>query len=321
MRTLIALALAGCSGGDASTTAHSTSAAPTWDTYFCFAAGTPIATPSGDRRIETLEPGELVLSWDTEADSLVERRVLAHHRREAPGALTLEVDGGAELTVTAEHPFWDPLGRAWVEAGALGTGSLVAELVEGDLLPVQVASIEQVPGALRVHNLTVAGPEHNYFAGGVLVHNKMIGPTILDYVEVACPTPDRLTANADTVGWTSESFVHFIATASAPSPAEAHSEEHEMQSVDFGNNGFWDYIEVLLDTEAGDSWVPNTSTRLSCSGLQTDNTFAMRVYDEDGSFTDCAIWGHDAAGLLRGDYGVPGTMLASELGSCLDWTR
>lgn len=58
---------------------------------------------------------------------------------------------------------------------------------------------------------------------------------------------------------------------------------------------------------------------LSCADQGAGVTFAIRVYDPDGEFSDCAVWGHDPAGLVRGDYGLPGTMLAEELAACLDW--
>lgn len=56
----------------------------TYSEYICFATGTQIATPTGTRRVETLRPGDLVLTRDNGAQPLV--WVGARSLTFAPGA-------------------------------------------------------------------------------------------------------------------------------------------------------------------------------------------------------------------------------------------
>ncbi|MFZ4580421.1 MAG: Hint domain-containing protein, partial [Myxococcota bacterium] len=45
------------------------------DLWTCVEAGTPIATPAGERAIEDLTVGDLVLAWDLATRQAVPRRV------------------------------------------------------------------------------------------------------------------------------------------------------------------------------------------------------------------------------------------------------
>ncbi len=53
-------------------------------------------------------------------------------------------------------------------------------------------------------------------------------------------------------------------------------------------------------------------------------TFVVRVYEIDGSFADCATWGHDPASVIDGSYAPAaddnGVTDPSELTSCFDWS-
>jgi hypothetical protein len=81
--------------------------------------------------------------------------------------------GGERIRVTEEHPFWEAEQRAWVRAGDLRAGSPVAMLRGSEIVPSTVGSVraEELAEPVAVYNLTVDG-EENYFAAGVLVHNK-----------------------------------------------------------------------------------------------------------------------------------------------------
>jgi intein/homing endonuclease len=82
---------------------------------------------------------------------------------------TLLVNG--TLRATPNHPFFAN-GR-WVTAGELGVGDILLEASEDGrtVVRVPVRSIERLPGGVEVFNLEVAGV-HDYFADGLLVHNK-----------------------------------------------------------------------------------------------------------------------------------------------------
>ena len=138
----------------------------------CFGAGTLISTPSGDRPIERLSIGDAVWAFDTQAGVRVQSTVSAVHQHDdqALGALTL-ADGRA-LRVTPNHPIYLPERDAYLPAGELtGSESLLQLNGDGAVTLAVVDGFEDGVDRARVYNLTVEGT-HNYFAGGVLVHNK-----------------------------------------------------------------------------------------------------------------------------------------------------
>lgn len=141
----------------------------------CFAAGTLIATPDGDLPIEAIQIGQRVWSYDHERQQLCigfVSRVFQH-----VNALigSLRMSAGRELRLTQEHPVYASSRDAYVPASELGAADtvLLLSLYEGRSV-VSGAVLRSFDGAFEkgtVYNLTVDGL-HNYFAGGVLVHNK-----------------------------------------------------------------------------------------------------------------------------------------------------
>jgi hypothetical protein len=142
----------------------------------CFVRGTRILTPTGWRPIESLQPGDAVMSFDPAERRLVAREVAKVLRAEAD--ILLDVAAG-EITlrgVTGSHPFWDDAAKEWVRADALSLRSSLLVTLPGADAPraLRVTGLRAgaVPAPVEVFNLEVAGAEHNYFAEGILVHNK-----------------------------------------------------------------------------------------------------------------------------------------------------
>jgi RHS repeat-associated protein len=136
----------------------------------CFLAGTAVATPQGPRAIESIVPGDLVLSRDEATGETAARRVVDTTMtldRDVV-ALHLSAGGGDErLFVTASHPF-HVSGTGWVAAADLEPGMRVGGLHEES----EVLGVEPYPGRHTVFNLEVE-TTHNYFAGrlGAWAHN------------------------------------------------------------------------------------------------------------------------------------------------------
>jgi hypothetical protein len=144
-------------------------------TFGCFVAGTQIATPSGTRAIEELRLGDVVLAYDEHAGRVVPRPVTATfvHPDHPVGALPLS--DGRVLRVTSNHPIYLPDQQLYADAGELTGDERLLTLTASTQTSSLIAGAFQASAteAATVYNITVAG-EHNYFAEGVLVHNKSI---------------------------------------------------------------------------------------------------------------------------------------------------
>lgn len=134
----------------------------------CFIAGTKILLKDNSiKSIEDVKEKDLVVSYNTDSKSFVERKVVKT-------IIHSEVNGGYLiinnlLKVTPEHPFW--ANKQWKKAAELQIGNI---LLNKDGKEVKITSIDKIEGINTVYNLEVEGEEHNYFAEGLLVHNKLI---------------------------------------------------------------------------------------------------------------------------------------------------
>ena len=95
--------------------------------FNCFATGTTILTPDGERAIETLQPGDRVMTHDGRSTPViwVARQTVANPRFVELGRRPVRIDAGAlgpdlpnrPLTVTADHALL--FGDMLVNAGTL----------------------------------------------------------------------------------------------------------------------------------------------------------------------------------------------------------
>ncbi|WP_435008480.1 polymorphic toxin-type HINT domain-containing protein [Tundrisphaera lichenicola] len=142
--------------------------------HACFAAGTTVRTIEGDRAIETVRAGDLVLAQDTGTGALTYQPVVtAFHN---PPSATLRIGLGEDTVVaTGIHRFWKA-GQGWVMARDLRVGDPVRTL--GGV--AKVKSVKEDEGVQPVFNLEVA-EGHSFLVGrlGALVHdNSLVEPVL-----------------------------------------------------------------------------------------------------------------------------------------------
>jgi hypothetical protein len=144
----------------------------------CFVAGTAITMADGSTKpIEQVAVGDLVLSWDEQG-----ARLVAGHVSETfvhPDSDRLVVVNG-ELRTTTMHRFF--VDGQWVRADALEPGAALLTVAPGPsgvtsgagatmvIGRGEVQTLASLPGRATTYNFEV-DVHHDYFAGGVLVHN------------------------------------------------------------------------------------------------------------------------------------------------------
>jgi hypothetical protein len=132
----------------------------------CFAKGTPIWTKTGQRPVESLELGDLVLAQDVNTGELAYQPVVGRTVRPPCGILKISF-GVEKLRTTPGHPFW-VAGVGWRMAKELGDGAILHGVTGSPRVESTAADGEE-----EAYNLVVA--EFNtYFVGesGLLVHDN-----------------------------------------------------------------------------------------------------------------------------------------------------
>jgi len=132
----------------------------------CFLAGTPVRTQTGSAAIETIQPGDRVLSQDQDTGELTYNVVVRTTLRPPAEMVKIKV-GTEEIITTLGHPFWVS-GHGW---------RMAKQLKEGDFLhsvggAIRVDALQPMPKQ-PAHNLVVAD-FNTYFVGqqGLLVHDN-----------------------------------------------------------------------------------------------------------------------------------------------------
>jgi hypothetical protein len=165
-----------CGGPFASTPSQACSGYPCFDYPLCFSEETLVATPTGAVPIAQIEPGDWVLSYDHETQQVEPNRVLRKIENLDPVLLELSLDDGTKLRVTAEHPLYDTTSDTYIPAGKLGPAEALLRLELGESTHVYAAQLRLIGptpaiSGQRAYDLTVED-NHNFFAAGVLAHNK-----------------------------------------------------------------------------------------------------------------------------------------------------
>src|SRR5262249_52876833 len=138
---------------------------------------------SGPVAIEDVRLGDRLWGYDLARRDRILTTVRAVRRAEADETLRLECG----LRVTGGHPVH--ASGAWKHAADLRPAD---ELTTNEGRRVSVGAIERLHGRVAVYDLTVDEP-HNFFAAGVLVHNKDRPPMaeLDDYWYVLWPKQPR----------------------------------------------------------------------------------------------------------------------------------
>ncbi|MCX5390546.1 polymorphic toxin-type HINT domain-containing protein [Streptomyces sp. NBC_00094] len=147
----------------------------------CFLAGTKVLMANGaEKNIEDIRVGDKVLAADPgtgKSGTHVVTALISTKGIKKLHELSIKTaDGVKKLTATAEHPFWVPTVKQWINAEALKAGTVLAT-ADGSL--AQVVGNRAYTENVRTYNFTVADLHTYYVLAGstpVLVHNACGDP-------------------------------------------------------------------------------------------------------------------------------------------------
>jgi|688.fasta_scaffold01666_11 predicted phage tail protein len=137
----------------------------------CFPNYTLISVPGGQRRIDSLEPGEIVLSFD-DRGQIHPAKILKVHIHEDQPIKRYHLWGGTYLDATPNHWVLNQF-NAFVCIDTLGADDCLVDGL-GHLRPI-LRKDELERGT--VYNLTVED-QHTFIADNIRVHNAGLGATI-----------------------------------------------------------------------------------------------------------------------------------------------
>jgi RHS repeat-associated protein len=135
----------------------------------CFDGDTPVAAEGGFKRIDEMQVGDRVWSYNVETGEKSLKEVKQVFVKESDEMLHIETTEG-DIDATTNHPFY-VTGKGWVAAGDLVVGDKVHTLND-NTGTVTGSKFEKLDKPIPVYNIDVED-FHSYFvANGVLVHNE-----------------------------------------------------------------------------------------------------------------------------------------------------
>lgn len=135
----------------------------------CFPSGAMIWTPFGERAIETLSRGDIVISWSHKTDSWEIARVLKRIDHSISQLTQVIFSDGTTLRTTEAHSLLTE--RGWVMISKLYPGDKVRCLNSSNILSTRVVNeVFQPDQCEPVYNL-ITDRYHNFVVDGVIVHN------------------------------------------------------------------------------------------------------------------------------------------------------
>ena len=158
------------------------------NTCVCFVAGTQVTMKDGStKNIEDITLGETVRTYDEGLKKFTESPVVKaiHHKERHQALYEFTFDDGVQLTSTENHPYFVKEISSYLTAAEVYQRfafNQSVHMLREDGSDVGISRVHIYEQTVKVYNLHVQSPYdkdgiegkdgHNYFANGVLVHNK-----------------------------------------------------------------------------------------------------------------------------------------------------
>ena len=101
------------------------------------------------------------------------RELSAQREARRDEAITVVAGGQRIAAVTREHPMYDGERRTYVHVGALTLRATLLAYTDGAARPAALTALLRRAQDVDVYDLSVEGSDPNFFAEGLLAHNKV----------------------------------------------------------------------------------------------------------------------------------------------------
>lgn len=135
----------------------------------CFVAGTKINLANGTvKNIEDVKVGDKVVTFNEET-RMNEPGIVGRLKEHSVGSvIRLTLDNEIVIKTTEEHPFY-VVGKGWVKAQDLQPLDTCLKIDGKEAI---ISTVEVLEETNTVYNLLNVSDNHNFYANGILVHNK-----------------------------------------------------------------------------------------------------------------------------------------------------
>ena len=158
----------------------------------CFIAGTKITMSDGDlKNIEDVEKGDVVKTYNLETKKIEDNLVLEMESPNHSDLVEVGFEKNIENTNTFDHPYYVK-GKGWssykpdetlikygLKASQLEVGDLCYLYKDDSLIEIKIISLKENVRLEKTYNLSSVANNNNFFANGILVHNKFISTTVV----------------------------------------------------------------------------------------------------------------------------------------------
>tara|TARA_B110000240_G_scaffold196990_1_gene250758 strand:+ start:5684 stop:14206 length:8523 start_codon:yes stop_codon:yes gene_type:complete len=138
-------------------------------TTVCFVEGTKISlTGDSVKNVEDFKSGDPILTYNPDDNKQEEGVVGNIDTKSVTSLIEITFDNGNILQTTEEHPFYVK-DKGLVNASELKPLD-ICKTINEDLSTI--TTVNKIKGDYKVYNLIDVSPNSNYYANGILVHNK-----------------------------------------------------------------------------------------------------------------------------------------------------
>lgn len=152
----------------------------------CFVSGTMILMADGtEKRIEMLRVNDSILTYDFEFQNIIVSSIFDLDTVNHDNIISITLENEIKTMNTADHPYYvlgkgicsyDPIStykNYGIKARQLEVGDKCYSYSNGELIFINVLSMEKVNGTFITYNISELNNNNNYFANGVLVNNEI----------------------------------------------------------------------------------------------------------------------------------------------------